>query len=267
MAWIESHQELRDHPKRRRLSRLLEISRRETIGLLHELWWWAYDYAAEGDLAAFTDADIADAIDWDSDPGALVAALVEAGFLTADRQIHDWADFAQKWIERRQADRERKRAARSKPPDVLEMSTGRPAEIPSLSGVTGPNRTGPNLTVPDTLPPTPSPHGGEGVHHTNGVAKDAIDQDGGVPRVLTADDKHLWERSRERLRSALSAANWALLVEPLEPLGRSAGGGLCLRAPPDLGIAGRIATAAKRALVDEGEPAERAKALTIVEAV
>lgn len=172
MAWIESHQELRDHPKRKRLSRLLGISRRETIGLLHEVWWWAYDYATEGDLSDFTDEDIADAVDWESDPGALVAALTEAGFINADRQIHDWDDFAQKWIERRRADRERKRAKRrppEPPPDrpeetIREMPDGRPTEIPSPSGVTGPNRTIPDLTKP--LPPSPLPHGGRG----NGAA-------------------------------------------------------------------------------------------------
>jgi hypothetical protein len=160
VAWIESHQELRDHPKRKRLSRLLDISRRETIGLLHELWWWAYDYAAEGDLSTFTDEDIADAIDWEHDPGALIAALTQSGFINDDRQIHDWEDFAQKWIERRQADKERKRAKRQQPKPVQEMSNGHPAEIPSLSGVTGPNHTGPNHTGPDVTSPQPPPRRG-----------------------------------------------------------------------------------------------------------
>lgn len=160
MAWIESHQELRDHPKRKRLSRVLGISRRETIGLLHEFWWWAYDYAPEGDLSGFTDEDIADAVDWENDPGELMAALVQSGFINEDRKIHDWEDFAQKWIDRRRADRERKRAQRSKSEDVQESSGGQVPDIDSPSGVTGPNRTLPDQTVPP--PPTPSPHGGRG---------------------------------------------------------------------------------------------------------
>jgi len=164
MAWIEPHQELRDHPKRKRLSRLLNISRRETIGLLHEVWWWAYDYAPEGDLSAFGDEDIADAVDWEGDAGELVAALVQSGFINDDRQIHDWEDFAQKWIERRAADRERKRAKRRTPEAVQEMSAGLPADVSAPSGVTGPNRTIPDRTLPP--PPTPSPHGGRG----NGAA-------------------------------------------------------------------------------------------------
>lgn len=153
MAWIESHQELREHPKTKRLCRLLALPRPMVVGYLHFLWWWAYDYAADGDLSAFTDEDIADALDWEGDPGALVSALIHSGFVTEDRRLHDWEDFAQKWIERRQADRERKRARRQ-PSEVRETSTGCPVEIHSLSGVTGPDHTGPNRTGPKQQPPT-----------------------------------------------------------------------------------------------------------------
>lgn len=149
MAWIESHQELREHPKTKRLCRVLALPRPMVVGYLHFLWWWSYDYAADGDLSKFTDEDIADAIDWEGDPGVLVGALTQCGFLTEGRQIHDWEDFAQKWIERRKSDRERKAAARRKPDDVQEMSNGCPPEIHSLSGVTGPDHTGPNQTTPD----------------------------------------------------------------------------------------------------------------------
>jgi hypothetical protein len=84
---------------------------------------------------------------------------------------------------------------------------------------------------------------------------------------LVSDDVALWNTARERLRATLNQANWELLVEPLEPLGRAAHGGLYLRAPPEQGIAQRIATAATKALVDAGEPRDAAKLLTIVEGV
>jgi hypothetical protein len=58
-----------------------------------------------------------------------------------------------------------------------------------------------------------------------------------------------------------------LLVEPLEPLGRMPNGGLVLRCPPGQGVATRIRTAAVKALVDAGEPADTAKLMTIVEGV
>lgn len=149
MAWIESHQELREHPKTKRLCRLLALPRPMVVGYLHFLWWWAYDYAPEGDLSVFSDEDIADAVDWEGEPSALMSALVQAGFVTEDRRLHDWEDFAQKWIERRRQDRERKRATRSAGEPDRRTSNGSPPEIHSLSGVTVPDHTVPDHTGPD----------------------------------------------------------------------------------------------------------------------
>jgi len=55
----------------------------------------------------------------------------------------------------------------------------------------------------------------------------------------------------------MSAGNFELLVDPLEPLGRTEAGGLCLRCLPGQSIAGRIKTAAMKALVDAGELLEQ----------
>jgi hypothetical protein len=113
MAWIESHTTLREHPKTKRLCRLLGINRREAIGLLHILWWWVLDFAPEGDLSDFSDEDIADSIDWEHDAQLLVAGLTQAGFMDEDRRVHDWDEFAEKWIARRRANAERMRLARA----------------------------------------------------------------------------------------------------------------------------------------------------------
>ena len=50
MAWIKSQQVLREHPKLKRLARRLEVSVPAALGHLHMLWWWALDYAQDGDL-------------------------------------------------------------------------------------------------------------------------------------------------------------------------------------------------------------------------
>ena len=50
--WIKSYQDLGRHPKTSRLARTLGISRPAAIGHWHLLWWWALDYAKDGDLAA-----------------------------------------------------------------------------------------------------------------------------------------------------------------------------------------------------------------------
>ncbi len=113
--WIESHQSLRDHPKKDRLAELLfngavpvDVADFAAIGLLHELWWWALDYAPDGDLSRFTDRQIAKGCRWYGDAELLVKALGEAHFIDRKtRRIHDWDEYAGKLLAKREADRER----------------------------------------------------------------------------------------------------------------------------------------------------------------
>lgn len=92
MAWIESHQQLARHPKTLRLARRLAVSVPAAIGHLQLLWWWAYDYAPEGDLSRFADDEIADAADGEGSASAFVSELIGNGFLSADRQIQAVVD-------------------------------------------------------------------------------------------------------------------------------------------------------------------------------
>lgn len=147
MAWIESHQELANHPKVLRLARLLDESRPTVIGYLHLLWWWALAYADDGNLADYSDEEIADAIGWDDDAPTLIGGLMEAGWLEEDKTLHDWWDYAGKLVERRQKDRERKRKATASPPPIRKTSTGTPPEGDGTAYV--PNPTGPDPTQPD----------------------------------------------------------------------------------------------------------------------
>ncbi|MFH1486636.1 MAG: hypothetical protein ABIH46_11240 [Chloroflexota bacterium] len=160
MPWIESHCSLRDHPKLKRLSRILSIKQVEAIGHLHCLWWSVLEYAEDGNIAGWDAADLADAALWEGDPEAFVQALVDCG--PADKpgfvdttedgkpeSLHDWHEYAGKWIERRAADRERKRKADK------ATSAGIPEELRRNSAggrqdslVTLPNPTPPNPTVP-----------------------------------------------------------------------------------------------------------------------
>lgn len=122
MAWIESHQSLRDHPKTRRLARMLGVSLPQAIGHLHCLWWWALDYAPDGDLSDYDAADIADAAQWSGDADAFVGALLRcgpgdnAGFLEriGDRLVlHDWDEYGNEYKEKHAA-AERKRRSRAR---------------------------------------------------------------------------------------------------------------------------------------------------------
>lgn len=125
-AWIESHQTLRDHPKTRRLARSVG-SLPAAIGHLHCLWWWCIDYAPDGDLSIFDDADIADAAEWDGDAGQFIEALTDAGFMTPDRHVHDWYDYAGRLIVRRERNRARMRAARGD--SVQDTCTARAVHV------------------------------------------------------------------------------------------------------------------------------------------
>ena len=113
MSWIEAHQALRDHPKKDRLAELLfngsvpiDVSDLAAVGLLLNLWWWAVDYAKEGDLSNFSDRQIAKGCGWTGDSTLLVQSLIEAGFIDKKpRRIHDWDEYTGRLLERRERDR------------------------------------------------------------------------------------------------------------------------------------------------------------------
>ncbi|MEK5089738.1 hypothetical protein MKY98_23025 [Paenibacillus sp. FSL M8-0228] len=171
MAWIESHQGTDRHPKTRKLCRKLGISTPAAVGHLHMFWWWAMDFAQDGDISRYGPDDIADAIEWDGDSVQLYTALVEAGFIDeteAGREIHDWYAYAGRLIERRAADAERKRNSRSgkksvpppsigSPPDVQRTGEGQRAEsIRDLNPNPNPNL---NHKEENTSCPEPPPAG------------------------------------------------------------------------------------------------------------
>lgn len=123
MAWIEAHQGLPQHPKTKRFARLLNISTREAVGSLFMLWWWALEYASDGDISKYDATDIADALQWDRDPEELVNALINcgpqgsAGFIEkTDRGLflHDWDKFGGRLFEKREKNRIRQAKLREK---------------------------------------------------------------------------------------------------------------------------------------------------------
>lgn len=144
--WIESHLSLRLHPKRRKLSRALNASTAETIGLLHCLWWWAFEHAGDdGDISRWAPEDIADAAEYQGDPKALVTALTDAGFLDLDPlRIHDWPDYIGRLFDNREKARERMRKYRERSRNV-RVTCGVVTTTPDL---TRPNQTGPDPNPP-----------------------------------------------------------------------------------------------------------------------
>lgn len=159
MAWIPSHQTLRDHPKTRKAARTLDISIPTMIGHLQLLWWWALDYAENGDLSGYDNSEIADAAMWEGDPNEFVEALGTCGrpgapgFLavctdpeqcTVTVQIHDWDDYAGVLISEREKNAARQKAYRNR---------HKPASVPAKAAK--PLRNG-NVTPADDGTEEPS---------------------------------------------------------------------------------------------------------------
>ena len=98
MAWIESHTVLMRHRKIIGLSRELGIRRSHALGHLHALWHTAIEQQEDGDLSAWSDGMIAEVSDYQGDAQQWVKALQAHGFLTG-RLIHDWPDYAGRYLE------------------------------------------------------------------------------------------------------------------------------------------------------------------------
>jgi hypothetical protein len=121
--WIPSQAGLRGNPKTRRAARALGIPVPHLVGHLHCLWWWALEYAPDGDVEDFEHEDLADAAGWEGDAEAFVAALFDAGakgragFLAQENGrlvIHDWEDNQGSQYRGRILAAQRKRAQRER---------------------------------------------------------------------------------------------------------------------------------------------------------
>ena len=182
MAWIESHQELRNHPKTKRLARLLNISIAAAIGHLHMFWWWAMDYADNGDVSQYDPEDIADAGGWEGDAQTFLDAMINCGpgnrcgFIDRAENgmyIHDWDEYIGKLLERRQRNKESVHKSRNKnvgdtlatcnanvTPTNENVGDTLEATVPNRTVPTVPNQ--PNQQIKDT-----TQHGGDGVRRSH----------------------------------------------------------------------------------------------------
>ena len=146
MAWIELHQELREHKKMFACAELLNLSKIQMVGTLVCLWLWALDNAQDGSLAGISEKTIARVCEYPEKKAAkLVSALNETGWLdkTGDTLvIHDWYDYAGKLMERRIKDKERKKTKTGKPQEFRRNSNGNPERDNGI----------PHATVPLPLP-------------------------------------------------------------------------------------------------------------------
>src|ERR1043166_4126939 len=97
MAWIESHQTLKDHPKLRKMKNILGWTVYETIGRLQCLWWWCLDYAEDGILTKYSPSEISEDMGVVPDMSSqLIQTMLDVKLLETSPvlHIHDWWKYA-----------------------------------------------------------------------------------------------------------------------------------------------------------------------------
>jgi hypothetical protein len=226
--WAPVYQSLWTHRKTFELAALLGINETYAGAHLVRLWTWAIDNAPDGDVADLSDRAIAYGAGWSQEVSLFVGALIKAGFLDADRRLHDWDDYAGKLIERREKDAARKQKSRGPAPDVRGTSNG-------VSGVVRRRREESReeeKRVEENHHPLPPPQA----------------EGGEMP--ITAEDCQLWKRALAALPQMTDGNREQ--VNSLEPIGRAGDGGLRLRAPPGHRLA-RFRPQIARALADAGD--------------
>jgi hypothetical protein len=86
------------HPKTTGLMHALGCSYQEAVGVLELLWHFTAEFAPAGDIGRWTNAQIAEGIQWAGEPDRLIEALVRVRWLeeaVPDRlRVHDWYSHA-----------------------------------------------------------------------------------------------------------------------------------------------------------------------------
>jgi hypothetical protein len=150
-----------NHPKFRRLKRRLGVPTYCVAGILESLWAFTSEFAEDGDLSRFEPADLADYLEYEGDPVALVEALVAERWL--DRKgkrlvVHDWEDHLPDYLR----DRARKRRSRNdlrepEAPEQDDVSADIPGQscdgpVPVLSCLVLPSPTQPSQAKAEETP-------------------------------------------------------------------------------------------------------------------
>lgn len=161
MAWIEVHQSLFTHRKTLELADLLGVPEVYAAAHLIALWSWSLDNAPDGALHVRSTI-IARASMWSGDADALVQALLATGYLEQGEGdvlcIHDWQDYAGRLLDKRRANAQRMREARSKEQETApkERAMHVRSTFDARAGATVPNPTVQNSTIPGESTPAPA---------------------------------------------------------------------------------------------------------------
>lgn len=144
MPWIESHAAIAGHHKTKRLARCLGVTKAAAIGHLHLLWWWALEYALDGNLAGFAAEELADVAEWEGEPEAFTSALISTGFVDETESgpiLHDWHTYTERWQRYKSSNAAKQKRYREKRKTELEELRNRNVTSNETVHLTKPNLT------------------------------------------------------------------------------------------------------------------------------
>lgn len=152
MAWLEVHQELREHRKLYACADALGVEPVTMLGMLISLWLWALDNVQDGNLSGISSRSVARAARWpEKKADKLMAALIDNRWIDQDGEslsIHDWAEYTGRLMDGRKKDAERKRKKRE---EKKQKGSGHDAEHPKTSGGRPPDIQQTSATGPEKI--------------------------------------------------------------------------------------------------------------------
>lgn len=167
MAWISVHEQVFGG-KLRSLSKEMDCSQNEAVGILIRLWLWGINNADKCGLIIGADKrDIAEILTVGKsesvEPQSAVEALITTGWIDCEDgalYIHDWEEWQEQWYkfkENKEKDAERKRKERAA--KRMELQKGPGAEQPEENATvdSGGNEPGLPETEEDKDQEEPAP--------------------------------------------------------------------------------------------------------------
>lgn len=92
------------HPKTLWLKAGLGLSKHEVVGVLELLFHFGAQHAPQGDIGKWSDAQIAEGVEWTRDPAELVRNLVDSGYLDVSKKhrllLHEWHIHADQGVKK-----------------------------------------------------------------------------------------------------------------------------------------------------------------------
>lgn len=157
MGWIESHTVLIRHRKTIELSAWLSIKPVAVMGHLTALWHSALEQQEDGCLGRWADIMIARYAAWEGNPEEFVKGLIEVGWMDPDRKLHDWLDYAGRYLISRYKTSNPNRLVEIWLRHGIDYKTGAKVAIQAGKG-TGKLKVGLKAAHQHTNPPTNLPN-------------------------------------------------------------------------------------------------------------